>query len=173
MPGYLDRIDPWASGLRLDPQSLPQAVDWPFPDIHDFGPQGDVSPRLRDAIEAMEPNVHQFEPVVFVASDGREIERFWWQICRSLDSIDKTDSSVELINIKARSGRVFRSYHAKHRGPEFLVFRKDVIGACCFWQEKYLVQKSHFCSELARATLMASDITGLSFYGYHSDDDCY
>jgi hypothetical protein len=66
------------SGRRVKTEGLPTKVQWwdrrPVPDfeiIH--SPTMIVSQRFRDVVEAVEPGVHQFEPVEYVTKQGEHV----------------------------------------------------------------------------------------------------
>jgi hypothetical protein len=73
------------SGRRAKPDSMPKVIRWmskrELLDYEGAYTGYSVSDRFRDLIEEIEPEVHQFEPIRFVAKDGTLLEdRWFWQI---------------------------------------------------------------------------------------------
>lgn len=73
------------SGRRVIADSVPKKIKWctarRLLDYEDAFIQT-VSARLRNLIEAIEPGVHQFVPVGFVARNGSPLgTRWFWQVC--------------------------------------------------------------------------------------------
>ncbi len=80
------------SGRRAKPESVPKVIRWKSKrkllDYEGAYVGYSVSDRFRALIEEIEPGVHQFEPIRFVAKDGSLLEdRWFWQICNRINSV--------------------------------------------------------------------------------------
>lgn len=147
------------SGRRVKPESVPRAIrfmsDRP---LQDFESQfvKTVSDRLRAVIEDLEPGVHQFEPIQYVARDGMLLETRWfWQICNRLDSVHRDKTTWVLDEIM---WRIPVAWDKK----SYLVFDLSKIGAAKFWNDKH-VHDADYCSDDARDRLDSEGVTGLRY----------
>ena len=88
-----------------------------------------ISSRVRDIIATLEPNVHQYLPVEFFYSDGREIEeeRWYLNICNRLDTIAAAHSDI-----------IVHPYTKKYltgNGPFDVKIWKHKISGHAIWSE--------------------------------------
>lgn len=151
------------SGRRVKPETVPRVIKWKSRQkIGDFcsSHRKTVSGRLRALIEEIEPGVHQFEPIAFVAKDGSHLEERWfWQICNRIDSVNREETDWILFKgvIWAPDDRIPKD---ERRG---LVFDTGKIGAASFWHDKH-DSNSNYCSSSARERLIETGMTGFRFY---------
>ena len=150
------------SGRRAKPETLPKVIRWKSRQkIGDFSGvfRKTVSDRLRTLIDEIEPGVHQFEPVRFLAKDGSIMEDRWvWQICNRIDSVSRQATKMIL-----RNGVIWAADFTlpkEQRGP--MVFDTKKIGSAKFWHDKH-VGAGNFCTDDVRETLDKAKITGLRY----------
>ena len=150
------------SGRRVKPETLPKVIRWKSRQrIGDFADvcRHTVSSRLRTLIDEIEPGVHQFEPVRFLAKDGSFLEdRWFWQICNRLDSVNRQATKMILSD-----GLIWAADFTlpqDQRGP--MVFDTKQIGDAKFWHDKH-VGAGSFCSDEVRGILDKAKITGLRY----------
>lgn len=150
------------SGRRAKPETLPTVIRWKSRQrVGDFAGvfRKTVSDRLRTLIEEIEPEVHQFEPIKFLAKDGSFLEDRWvWQICNRLDSVNRQATKMILSD-----GLIWAADFTlpqDQRGP--MVFDTQQIGSAKFWHDKH-VGAGNFCTDDVREILDKAKITGLRF----------
>jgi len=147
------------SGRRVKPESVPKAIRFLSKrPLQDFENQyiKTVSDRFKSLIEEIEPNLHQFEPVEFIAVDASSLGwRWFWQICHRLDSVhrEKTDWVLE--------GAAW-NYPPNWNRASQPVFDISKIRNAEFWHDMHLVS-TNLCSDEARERLDAARITGLRY----------
>jgi hypothetical protein len=98
-----------------------------------------VSVAVRDMIEALEPNVHEFFPVDIYGVDGviREPRRYILNVCQRVDAIVDGTSSV------LSNGE--RLYHSSSLHP--LKIRRQDVSHFHLWRDKHLSDNKIFFSE--------------------------
>lgn len=152
------RISRSFSGRRAKPESVPKVIRWMSKrKLLDYenARRKTVSDRFRALIEEIEPGVHQFEPIRFIAKDRSPLEdRWFWQICNRIDSVHR-----ELSNWVLREGVVW-SPPAKPAEPH-MVFDMTRIGTAYFWHDKHT--GGTFVSNTAKDHIEAAGITGVHF----------
>lgn len=88
------------SGRRVLPDYVPTKVQWKSSKrILDFESVThlSVSARMRELIDIIEPETHQFLPVSFLSIVGATIEeRFYWVICNRLDTVHREHTNFHL-----------------------------------------------------------------------------
>ena len=151
------------SGRRVRPESVPRVIRWlsrrPFLDFEN-AIRKTVSDRFRAIIEELEPGVHQFEPIAFVAKDGSPLGRRWfWQICNRIDSVHRGKTTWVLNRVQWMP-----PLEPGAEEPR-LVFDLARIGSARFWNDKHS-SSSNFMSDDAKSRLEAEKITGLRFRHY-------
>ena len=118
---------PGLSGRRVRPESVPRVIRrFGRRKLLDFEGQfvGTVNDRFRRLIEDMEPGIHQFEPVRYIGRDDELLEERWfWQVCNRLDTVDRERSTGEL-----RDGL----YRSKKGVLRRVVFNLEAIGRAKF-----------------------------------------
>lgn len=146
------------SGRRAKPESVPKAILWKSKrkllDYEGAYTGYSVSDRFRDLIEEVEPEVHQFEPIRFVAKDGTLLEERWfWQICNRIDGMH-----ADLTNM-VFSIRVWNPPSK----PEVArpVYDLMKIGQAHFWHDMHT--KGTFVSDFAMSRIDEVGITGVHF----------
>ena len=117
-----------------------------------------VSARMRDLIEELEPGIHQFIPIDFVDRDGRFLEKRWfWQVCRRLDSVHR-----ECTNWVLKHGVVWSG--ARIENPR-LVFDKAAVGGSLFWRDKHLTI-GIIVADRAKEEMVQAGFTGLRYHHF-------
>ena len=145
------------SGRRAKPESVPKVIRWKSERRlldYETACRKTVSERFRALIEEMEPGVHQFEPIGFVASDGSPIEdRWFWQICNRIDSVH-----AELSNLIFKNRGWFPP--PKPEVPR-MVFDLSKIDSAQFWHDRH--GSGTFVSDAAKVKIEAAGIAGVHF----------
>ena len=159
--GFVGGSEPF-SGRRVKPDSLPRVIrfldDRPLQDFENQYVKT-VSPRLRALIEEIEPDCHQFEPVQYIAKDGKvREERWFWQLCNRLDSVHPVKTTWVF-------DRIIWRFPPGGDDRFQLFFDLSKIGDTKFWNDKHLVGMN-LCSDDARERLLAARMTGLRFKHY-------
>ena len=149
------------SGRRVKPESVPKVIRWDtrrkLLDYETVFHQT-VSDRFRQLIEEIEPGVHQFEPVRFIAKNGEELSNRWfWQVCNRLDTVHAERTE----NYKRNP----TFWQATLRGEPKLVFNSNAIGQAKFWSDKHLGD-GPYVSDPARDKMLANAMTGVHFKHY-------
>lgn len=146
------------SGRRAKPDSMPKVIRWmskrKLLDYEGAYTGYSVSDHFRALIEEIEPGVHQFEPIRFVAKDGTFLEdRWFWQICNRIDGMH-----ADLTNM-VFSGRGWRPPPK----PEIArpVYSQRAIGAAHFWHDMHA--EGTFISDFAKNHIDDAGITGVHF----------
>lgn len=150
----------YASGRRLRTENAPTEVVWlscrKLQDLESTR-MGNVSVRLRELIEDIEPGVHQFIPIPFVSRRGEALgTRWFWQVCNRLDTVHRDRTNWQL------SGPSWRP--PKDSGST-LIFDVARIGRHSFWHDKYLIN-GPFISDEAKAQFCEAGMTGLRYHHY-------
>ncbi|QDH33189.1 DUF1629 domain-containing protein [Porphyrobacter sp. YT40] len=153
------------SGRPVKPETVPRVIQWKSRQkIGDYVGAwvATVSDRLRALIEDIEPGVHQFEPVEFIAKDGSHLEdRWFWQICNRIDSVNREETDWILFRgVLWAPDRTKLKPAAEKIG---LVFDTKAIGAACFWHDKH-DSNSNYCSDSTHERLIEAGMTGFRFY---------
>ncbi|MDG6078701.1 hypothetical protein E3U23_05780 [Erythrobacter litoralis] len=139
--------------FRVDPENLCTRFkflsrDCSPPDDFDRQPFMNVSARAKEAIENLEPGVHQFVPVEYLDKRGRHLEhRFWFitgQIIDSIDSIDRAHTNpIFYLNSWRSAKDIARRYPellpegADPTAEPKLVFNLDQIGSAHMWRDRF------------------------------------
>jgi hypothetical protein len=150
----------FSSGRRLRVENAPPRVRWlsgrKLQDYENTG-MANVSLRLRSIIEEIEPGIHQFIPVEFVAKDGSHLEdRWFWQVCNRLDSVHGGKTNWQL----PRS--VWRP--PVDEEPR-LVFDLRKIGDAKFWHDKHIILGTNVTDD-TKEKLESAGITGMVYHHY-------
>lgn len=145
------------SGRRAKPESVPKAILWKSKrKLLDYenACKKTVSAQFRALIEEIEPEVHQFEPIRFVAKDGILLEdRWFWQICNRIDGMHADLTNMVFI------GRGWRP-PPKPEIPR-PVYSLSAIGGAHFWHDMHT--KGTFVSDFAKSRIDEAGITGVHF----------
>lgn len=146
-----------SSGRRAKRKSVPKVIRWMSKrKLLDYenACRKTVSDRFRGLIEELEPGVHQFEPIQFVAKDGTPLEdRWFWQICNRIDGMH-----ADLTNM-VFSGRGWRP-PPKPEIPR-PVYSQRAIGGAHFWHDMHA--DGTFVSDFAKSHIDDAGITGVHF----------
>ena len=150
------------SGRRLVANDAPKQVLWASKrKLLDYESSRmiNVSARFRDLIEEIEPGIHQFIPVEFVAKDGSLLgTRWFWQVCNRLDSVHRGLTNWTMFE----SGSAWREPNVP--GAEF-IFNLDAIGQCKFWHDKH-ISSGRYVTDEVKARIDRAGMTGLRYYRY-------
>ena len=145
------------SGRRAKPESVPKVIEWQSRrKLLDFETaiKGTVSDRFRALIEDIEPGVHQFEPIRFVAKDGTLLEERWfWQICNRIDGMH--DELANMVFV----GRGWRPPPKPEKAR--VVYDLKKIGDAQFWHDKHA--DGTFVSDGAKQRIDFAEVTGVYF----------
>jgi hypothetical protein len=162
------RISRWSSGRRVKPESIPKAIRWMSKrELLDFETvcQGTVSQRFRALIEEIEPGIHQFEPIRFIAKDRSLLaDRWFWQVCNRLDSVNREKSDWVLLGNAIQSWSP-PSKRLRIDGKHHLVFDVARIGDTRFWHDKH-ISTTLLVSDAAKSRIELAGITGVHFRYY-------
>ena len=148
------------SGRRAKPESVPKVIRWKSKrkllDYEGAYIGSSVSDRFRDLIEEIEPGVHQFEPIRFVAKDGKVLEdRWFWQLCNRIDGMH-----AELTNWQL-GPRTWRPPSKPRTEEPRMVFDSGKISGAHFWHDKHA--KGTFVSNAAKERIDTAGVTGVHF----------
>jgi hypothetical protein len=157
------RVSRSFSGRRALPESVPMVIRWmrkrPLLD-YETSCRKTVSARFRALIEEIEPGVHQFEPIRFIAKDGAPLaDRWFWQICNRIDSVHR-----ERTNWFLDRGVWFPPPKPRTEEP-LIVFDVREVAKAQFWHDKHGLSGT-FVSDAAKTCIEAAGITGVHFHHY-------
>ncbi len=130
-----------------------------------------VSQAFKNAVEAVEPDVHQFFPVdVFWANGNQADGKFYWfNICTALDTVDpeRTEASQKS-GISNRTGKFVRSRWKirKPGGGQYpIYYNLEAVQGHHIWKDKYLFSSNFYCSQVFKQHCESLDLAGLGFTG--------
>jgi hypothetical protein len=121
-----------------------------------------VDAKFKAAVEKLEPNVHQFFPIAFVWADGSPAgDRFWFNPCHRLDSVDRQKTSFEFRGVWYLDGDETRK----------LVFNRAQIGPRHAWMDKFISGMGGiWISGTLKENLEAAGVTGMALRAYEETD---
>lgn len=159
--GGLKRGFALSSGRRVKPESLPKVMRWMSQrQLLDYEAAfvPTISERFRALIEEIEPRVHQFEPIEFIAKDRSPLgSRWFWQVCNRLDTVDREKTDLVMGNV------IWRTDESIPKDQRIgYVFNLFQIGNAQFWFDKHQCSMK-LCSDKAKIRIEAAGITGLQF----------
>lgn len=150
------------SGRRARPESVPKVIRWMSKRKlldYETACRKTVSDRFRALIEEIEPEVHQFEPVAFVAKDGSPLgTRWFWQVCNRIDSVHRGLTNWTLMNGAVWTARFVGKNHK-------LAFDLTNIGNAGFWHDKHMSSGTYLSDE-AKERIVEAGMTGVHFNHY-------
>jgi hypothetical protein len=159
------------SGFRVKAQDLPskvryddarQVLDFDTMSVVDF-----VSPRAKALIERFEPDVHQFEPVEYVRSDGTHVaDMFVFVVCRRLDTMDRAHTNMLLSphrwvwakDLARRKPELVPPGTDLEAKPRF-VFNLGQIGDAHIWRDIH-IHPTVYSSDAIVEAIKAEGLTG-------------
>ncbi len=148
-----------SSGRRVRPEGVPTKIVWlskRTPTDFQWTTVYSVSERLRCLIEALEPGIHQFEPLAIVTKSGKVMENRWfWQVCNRIDTINP-----ERTTLTRKPGSAF--YRATEKGQKF-VHNPGAVGMAKIWCEKHMSSPNCFCTQEVKVAFEKAAITGTEF----------
>jgi hypothetical protein len=160
-------------GFPRETANLPKRVKWmdpndnPVPDF-DTTPMLNVSERVKQLVESLEPGIHQFVPVEYLDRKGNFLEkRYWFVVCNRIDSLDRERTTMLFVPgqgwmnpiVANRLGETIPP-HINIKEPARLVFNLAQIGSVHLWHDKFL-GSSEFISDKMAEAFLAAGITGL------------
>jgi len=161
------------SGRRVRAEGLPIKVIWwdkrlvpDFEIIH--SPTMIVSQRFRDVVEAVEPGVHQFEPVEYVTKQGAHVaDMFVFVICNRIDSVDRDlTTQYRLHPVGNPTTSKSKYWQPSIQGTQ-LVFNAAQVGDHHLWVDKYLPDYKLVSSAFVDAAC-AAGLVGVSFRAWET-----
>lgn len=146
-----------SSGRRVKPESVPIVIRWKSGrKLLDYETcfRKTVSDRFRAQIEEIEPGVHQFEPVRFIAKDGSPLgTRWFWQVCNRIDSVHRDVPGWKL------DRTIWRGPQGPGELPTFDICK---FSNAKFWHDKHLGGGTYL-SDDAKDCIVEAGITGVHF----------
>jgi hypothetical protein len=157
-------LKPWfagGSGRRVKPESLPKVIRWKSSRAlldYETAFVKTVSNRFRALIEEIEPGVHQFEPITFIAKDRSPLaERWFWQICNRLDTVHPERTDMVMGNF------IWRPNDDIPKSERVgVVFDIAKLGSAKFWYDKHL-SGGPYLSDDAKVLIESAGMTGVHF----------
>lgn len=128
-----------------------------------------VSERLKNAIEDIEPGVHQFVPVEIFHKDGRPYEKPFWffVICTCLDAINP-----EMGGVTKQVGYDFENHPDRYTwkilrgdGRDKLAFYKHLIEGRAAWRDRRYIT-GNFLSDALLARMKNEGMEGWRALSY-------
>jgi hypothetical protein len=188
---HLDKTDLMHSGYKvcevgletgfrfpLPERSLKAQMDrkirW-LPDAYPFSIGQAVNQKFIDAIEAIEPGVHQYLPFEILQPDGSLYHTQYWllNICNRVDSIDFEHSENLHAFYWPDSDIVmsygFNTFRANEQRPKFVI-AKDRVAGMAFWFDPKLRLPGLIVSDALKQKLEAVGATGWNFYDYAEEE---
>jgi hypothetical protein len=151
------------------------SADRQMPDF-DRTPALNVSERVRQVIEEIEPGVHKFEPVEYTYARGGLVEtRYWLKMGNELDSLDRDhttmvlDEGIQWVPPRdlLRRGKPIPPHIDPEQKPR-LVFILARIGDTQMWNEPLLNSGNVFMSDRMAQALRDAGPTGIELVEYES-----
>jgi hypothetical protein len=155
-------IKSYRSGRPVVPSTMPEflvrngPLEYPLHDLYDMGQALVGTKAFMDAVESVEPGVHQFFPMKIVESEKSRTpvaEYYWMVTCNRLDSLDRAKCSPPL------GEKEFAEFETKK------VFSEKKIGKAHVWIDKYISQ-SCFISEELQSRLEKLNLIGAGYYPF-------
>lgn len=141
-----------ASGLRRPIEQFPEQIRFTKgKKVFDFNGYTEggitVSKRLKDAIEDMEPGVHQFVPVELFYKDGSPYpEPLWYfNACTEIDTISPDLGGVRQDTVGGPQGYVWT---IRSLGDDKLAVRKDAVAGRAAWADRHYYNATFFSDAL-------------------------
>lgn len=125
-----------------------------------------VNQTFKDIIEEFEPDMHQFFPIEYFDSKGKDKigDGFLLVICQRLDTLHDT------MCIPPRNDRGFidksnEDYKDRDKDLDRIVFAKNKVSGHHMWHDKFLSRPNLF-SDVLGDRLIAAGLTGLDYRHY-------
>ena len=114
------------------------------------------SEKCREAIESVEPGVHQFEPVELVWKNGEAAGKYFFLIyCNRVFAIDEELTTPPLVSSE-------KIWMPQNKGEDRLVFSSERAAQNHFFINAGL-EGSPFCSGVAKDAILNAGLTGFDF----------
>ena len=159
-------------GSPLSPDAMPTRATWlTREDPYDFSTLRGatcISSRLKELVETLEPDVHQFFPLELVDRSHKHIENQWiWITCNRIDSVDCEHSTWVLLWGKLWTPHSDLNSDQLPLGfdrslPSKLVFNRTQISSCHFWRDKFIRKGWLLCSDEAADAIRAANMVGVN-----------
>ncbi len=122
-----------------------------------------ISQRLKDAIEAIEPGVHQFIPFDLLNKDGSpyEAQFYFYNICTEVDAVNPVLGGVKkrFYGLSPEEHPDIYSWQIKSGGDKNLaVFKNRIAGRAIWTDRRYTVVR--FFSDTLLARMRADGMEG-------------
>ncbi len=146
-------------GIPVDLSSLPTKLRWVGNkhELNDLQKTHDwyfISSKLKEIIENLESNRHQFHPVEIFWEDNTHAANFYWfNPCNRIDAIDR-EHSTALFNEKIGMW--------KYEGGSFVVNLEQVHGNH-IWVDSRARFNSVWVTDQFKQAIVAADINGIGF----------
>jgi len=115
-----------------------------------------VSKKMRDVIEALEPGVHQFQPVELIWKDGSHAaDFFWFNPCNRVDGMDRKHTTHDF------NEKIGKWIFAGER-RKYVVNLTQTAGKH-LWVDSRLLSHSIFVSEEFKKAVGGAEILGVGF----------
>ena len=153
------------SGYPANPETVPteaQFLENPkkIPSVMGSSGARLVDSKVKEAIEALEPGVHQFFPIRLLWKNGELAEERWaLNICQRIDSVDKEKSDIKIK--KTKEGVI--SYMLPYGNKRKVVMIGQNIQSKHLWLDKYYTGNTAFLSDELMAAFKAAGVTGGQF----------
>lgn len=129
-------------------EAFMEKLDEPLPDALT---SSIVNDRIRNAVEAIEPGVHQFIPTIVTMPDGSRDEG-WWAMrqCHRVDAIilDQCED-VHKYCLQPEAYPDWYYYRSQQNSLMKVAIRKQTVAGMAIWYD-WRFQKDFFCDDLGQ-----------------------
>ncbi len=117
-----------------------------------------VSTKMRDAIEALEPGIHQFQPVALTWKDGAHAaDYFWFNVCNRVDGMNKEQKTHPFNEQVGKWSFV--------EGRKYIVSLQQTAGKH-IWIDSRVPNSSVFVSADFMGAMAAAGVTGIGYSSF-------
>ena len=161
--GINPRVSTFTSGCRVIPESVPTKLRWHSrvePDDFLWSTVYSVSDSMRDLIEELDGDAHQFERLDLLKPRNVLLERRWfWNVLNRISSIDRDATTAEPFVFESGAHN-YNELNAK--GAEY-VFDAERIGPRHFWRDMHTTAPVLFCTDVAKKEFERRNFSGARF----------
>ena len=149
-------------GVPVDMSGLPKKIRWgggkrDLGDLLMTASHFLVSTKMRNVIEALEPKVHQFQPVELIwKDDSHAVNFFWFNPCNRVDGIDRTHSTAKF---NEKIGKW------KYEGGEFVI-NLDQVAGHHVWIDSRASFGTVWVSKEFKKAMEDAGVTGIRYSKY-------
>lgn len=158
-------------GFPIGPEGVPSNAAWGAREaLYDFLTLSGatiISGKLKDLVEAIEPDVHQYFPLKVSRKNGTPIGFLWiWIVCSRIDSVDrKITTWILKNNFMWMTPQHFKDSELPpgydRSLPLRMAFNAEQSRGYHFWRDKYVGKGRLFCSNEAAAAINSAKMVGL------------